>query len=79
MRDLGKRAGSGSPPIRMIGRRFTMSAPDYVYLLSTVSAYLELPASEQAQVYSEIMQVLPEAVEIAADITVHLARSRRAP
>jgi SAM-dependent methyltransferase len=63
----------------VIERRFTMSAPDYVGLLSTVSAYLELPASEQEQVYSQIMQVLPETVEIAADITVHLARRRPAP
>jgi hypothetical protein len=30
----------------------------------------------QEQVYSQIMQVLPETVEIAADITVHLARRR---
>jgi hypothetical protein len=35
-----------------------------------------LPASEQEQVYSQIMQVLPETVEVAADITVHLARRR---
>jgi hypothetical protein len=35
-----------------------------------------LPASEQEQVYSRIMQVLPETIEIAADITVHLARRR---
>ncbi|MGH3627867.1 MAG: class I SAM-dependent methyltransferase [Sciscionella sp.] len=37
-------------------------------------ADLELPASEQEQVYSRIMQVLPESVEITTDITVHLAR-----
>jgi hypothetical protein len=57
-------------------RRLTMSARDYVGYLSTVSAYLGLPASEQEQVYSRIRQVLPETVEIAADITVHLARRR---
>ena len=55
-------------------RRVTMSARDYIGHLSTISAYLELPASEQEQVYSRIMQVLPETIEIAADITVHLAR-----
>ena len=60
----------------VIERRLTMSARDYVGHLSTISAYLELPASEQEQVYSRIMQVLPETVEIAADITVHLARRR---
>jgi len=60
----------------VIERRLTMSARDYVGHLSTISAYLELPASEQEQVYSQIMQVLPETVEAAADITVHLARRR---
>jgi SAM-dependent methyltransferase len=60
----------------VIERCLTMSARDYVGHLSTISAYLELPASEQEQVYSRIMQILPETVEIAADITVHLARRR---
>jgi SAM-dependent methyltransferase len=63
----------------VIERRLTMSACDYIGHLSTVSAYLELPTSEQEQVYSRIMQVLPETVEIAADITVHLARRRCEP
>jgi SAM-dependent methyltransferase len=58
----------------VIERRLTMSARDYVGHLSTISAYLELPVSAKEQVYSQIMQVLPETVEIAADITVHLAR-----
>jgi len=61
----------------VIERRFTMSAADYVGLLSTISAYLELPASDQQEVYSRILQVLPETVEISADIIVHLARRRR--
>jgi SAM-dependent methyltransferase len=59
-----------------IERRLTMTAHDYIGYLSTVSAYLELPASAQEQVYGRIMQVLPETVEIDADITVHLARRR---
>jgi SAM-dependent methyltransferase len=58
----------------VIERRLIMSAADYVGHLSTISAYLELPTSAQEQVYSQIMQVLPGTVEIAADITVHLAR-----
>jgi SAM-dependent methyltransferase len=58
----------------VIERRMTMSARDYIGHLSTISAYLELPASEQEQVYGRILQVLPERVEIAADIIVHLAR-----
>jgi SAM-dependent methyltransferase len=60
----------------VIERRLALTARDYIGHLSTVSAYLELPAAEQEQVYSRIMQVLPETVEIAADITVHLARRR---
>ncbi len=62
----------------VIKRRLTMSARNYVGHLSTISAYLELPTWEQAQVLSQITQVLPEAVEVAADITVHLARRARA-
>ncbi|MBP2706750.1 methyltransferase domain-containing protein [Microbispora sp. RL4-1S] len=60
----------------VIERRLTMSARDYVGHLSTISAYLELPASERQQVFSRIMGVLPKTVEIAADIDVHLARRR---
>jgi SAM-dependent methyltransferase len=60
----------------VVERRLTMSAPDYVGHLSTISAYLQLPAAEQEQVYSRIARVLPETVEIAADIIVHLARRR---
>jgi len=60
----------------VIERRLTMSSRDYIGHLSTVSAYLELPTSVQEQVFHRIMQVLPETVEIAADITVHLARRR---
>jgi len=33
-----------------------------------------LPASAQEHVYRRIIQVLPDRVEITADITVHLAR-----
>lgn len=57
-----------------IERRLTMSAGDYVGHLSTISAYLQLPTSEQDQVYRRIEQVLPDNVEVVADITVHLAR-----
>lgn len=58
----------------VIERRLTMSARDYIGHLSTVSACLELPISEQQQVYSRILRVLPESVEMVADITAHLAR-----
>lgn len=60
----------------VIERRLTMTAGEYVGHLSTVSAYLQLPSSVQEQVYAAIMRVLPEKVEVAADVTVHLARRR---
>ena len=56
-----------------------MSARDYVGHLSTISAYLQLPAPAREQVYAEIMRVLPPTVEIAADLTVHFARRRPSP
>jgi SAM-dependent methyltransferase len=58
----------------VIERRLTMSADDFVGYLSTVSAYLELPLRDRAQVYRRIRQVLPETVEITADVVAHLAR-----
>ncbi|MFJ5730744.1 class I SAM-dependent methyltransferase [Streptomyces paradoxus] len=61
----------------VIERHVTMSARDYIGHLSTVSAYLVLPASVREQVFSRIRQVLPDTVEMTADITVHLARRRQ--
>jgi SAM-dependent methyltransferase len=63
----------------VIERRLTMSAGYYVGHLSTVSAYLQLPMPQQSQVYGAIMQVLPDTVEVAADVIVHLARRRSEP
>lgn len=60
----------------VIERDWTMAARDYVGHLSTISAYLQLPDSQQQQIYGRIMQVLPERVEVSADIDVHLARRR---
>ncbi|GAA1190212.1 class I SAM-dependent methyltransferase [Kitasatospora gansuensis] len=60
----------------VIKRRMTLGAADYVGHLSTVSAYLQLPRPRQAAAYEAIARVLPGTVEIAADITVHLARRR---
>ena len=60
----------------VVERRLTMSASEYVGHLSTISAYLLLPAEAQEQAFGQIMRVLPETVEIAADIIVHVARAR---
>ncbi|MER5643243.1 class I SAM-dependent methyltransferase [Streptosporangium sp. NPDC002524] len=61
----------------VIERRLTMTAGEYVGLLSTVSAYLMLPPSEREQVFDRIARVLPATVEITSDITLHVARRRR--
>ncbi|MEU2747572.1 class I SAM-dependent methyltransferase [Streptomyces collinus] len=58
----------------VIERQVTMTARDYVGQLSTVSAYLVLPASVRDQVFNRIRQVLPDTVEMTSGITVHLAR-----
>ena len=61
----------------VIGRRLIMSADDYVGHLSTVSAYLQLPTPQQDRVYRRIGQVLPDRVEVVADLTIHLARTEQ--
>jgi SAM-dependent methyltransferase len=58
----------------VIERSLMMTAREYVGHLSTVSAYLALPISAREQAFGQIIQALPDTVEIAADITVHLAR-----
>ncbi len=57
-----------------IPRRMAMSADDYVAHLSTISAYLELPVGVRDTVLGKIREVLPEAVAVTADLTLHLAR-----
>jgi SAM-dependent methyltransferase len=59
-----------------VERRLTMTSRDYVGYLSTVSAYLELPTVTQERVLGQILGVLPDTVEITADVRVHLARRR---
>lgn len=60
----------------VVERSVTMTARDYVGHLSTISAYITLPASAREQVFQRIMLVLPPRVDIAADIIAHLARRR---
>src|SRR3954454_18270979 len=55
-------------------RRPKFSAHEYIGYLSTVSAYLQLPPSQQEQVFARILRVLPEEVAVVADINLHLAR-----
>ncbi|MEV8326876.1 class I SAM-dependent methyltransferase [Kitasatospora sp. NPDC056731] len=58
----------------VIRRRLLVSAPYYLGHLSTVSAYLQLPPPRRREAFEAIARVLPETVEVAADLTVHLAR-----
>ena len=58
-----------------VARRLTMTAADFVGHLSTVSAYLELSGHIRAEVLARVLAVLPERLEVDADITAHLARS----
>lgn len=60
----------------VIERRMAMPAADYVGNLSTVSAYRQLSDADREEVLARIARVLPESVEISADIIVHLARRR---
>lgn len=55
-------------------RRVDLSADDYVGHLSTVSAYLELSAPVRERALAEVRRVLPDRVEVLADLTLHLAR-----
>jgi SAM-dependent methyltransferase len=59
-----------------IERRVTLSAREYVGHLSTVSAYLELPGPVREAALQAILAVVPDRVEMEADIVLHLARLR---
>lgn len=60
----------------LVERRFTLSARAFVGHLSTVSAYLQLPAGQRARAFDAIVRVLPARVDVTADITGHVARRR---
>jgi hypothetical protein len=60
----------------VIERRLRWPAKTWVGYLSTVSAYLQLPAAQREQVLARTLQVLPEQVDVQADVILHLARRR---
>ncbi|SCF00040.1 class I SAM-dependent methyltransferase [Micromonospora mirobrigensis] len=60
----------------VLPRRLTVDADDLLGYLGTVSAYLALPTAEREQAFRAIRRVLPDTVELVADLTVHLARRR---
>ncbi len=55
-------------------RRLALSADDYVGHLATVSAYLMLTGADRERVLGRIRAVLPDQVDVVADLTLHLAR-----
>jgi hypothetical protein len=61
----------------VLPRRWTTSAQDYVGYLSTVSAYLQLPAAQRQDALATILAVLPPTLDVTADLVVHLARRAR--
>lgn len=60
----------------VIERRLPISAEDYIGQLSTVSAYVMLEPRDRDEVFRRILQVLPDTVELNAQIHIHLARRR---
>ncbi|RYC07243.1 class I SAM-dependent methyltransferase [Nocardioides zhouii] len=58
----------------VIEQRTTVSARDYVGLLSTVSAYLELEPADREAALGSVLASLPPRVHVVGDIRLHLAR-----
>ncbi len=58
----------------VLEHRTTVSARDYVGLLSTVSAYLELEPADREAALENVLAVLPALVHVVGDIRLHLAR-----
>ncbi|MFF4857454.1 class I SAM-dependent methyltransferase [Streptomyces rubiginosohelvolus] len=63
----------------VIERRYALSASDYLGHLSTISAYLVLAPGQREELFRRIGRMLPDMVEMEADITLHLARRRHEP
>jgi trans-aconitate methyltransferase len=58
----------------VLEQRTTVSARDYVGLLSTVSAFLVLPPADREAALASILDALPPEVDVVGDIRLHLAR-----
>lgn len=56
-------------------RRLDWTRAEYLGHLGTVSAYLQLAPDARAAALAAIGEALPERIEVAADVTVHLARN----
>lgn len=58
----------------VLEQRLTFARADWIGYLSTVSAYLVLSEEDRAAAFAAIGDVLPDAVDVHADVTLHLAR-----
>ncbi|MEU8226964.1 class I SAM-dependent methyltransferase [Kribbella sp. NPDC048915] len=58
----------------LIPNNLTISADHYIGHLSTISAYLMLQPADRDEVFRRIRLVLPETVEVASEVHLHLAR-----
>ncbi len=58
----------------VLEQRTTVSARDYVGLLSTVSAFLVLEPADRQAAFDSILAALPPEVDVVGDIRIHLAR-----
>ncbi|MDH2445279.1 class I SAM-dependent methyltransferase [Amnibacterium sp. CER49] len=61
----------------LLPRRLRMPAEEYLGLLSTISAYLVLPEEDREAALAAIRAVLPDTVDVTADLVLHLARRVR--
>lgn len=57
----------------VIPRRVTMTRAEWIGHLSTISAYLVLPAADRAEVFARTLAVLPPHVEALGDVVLHVA------
>ena len=71
--DLERSSLFGDVQQHVLERRLTLGAAEYVGYLSTVSAYLGLPAPTRSEALGRILDALPPEVEINADVVAHLA------
>jgi SAM-dependent methyltransferase len=58
----------------VLERSLTIPADRYVGILSTVSAYLQLPGNDRSQALEAVRGALPPEVGLVADVHLHLAR-----
>ena len=63
----------------VLERRTTVPAREYVGLLSTVSAFLELTPADREAALDRILAALPPQVDVVGDIRLHLARRTAEP